>query len=64
MRTSDPGVSFMNFQAQVLFNNINHDYKAAILKENYSWLLPFYTTVAAYFYYEKVRRTMRNAIAS
>ena len=34
------------------------------MKKNSLWLLPFYKAVATYFYYEKVRRTMRNAIAS
>ena len=37
---------------------------AAILKKNSLWLLPFYMVVATYFYYEKVRRTMRTAIVS
>ena len=36
----------------------------AILKKNSLWLLPFYMVVATYFYYEKVRRTMRTAIVS
>ena len=32
------------------FNDINHGYGAAILKENSLWLLPFYMVVATYFY--------------
>ena len=32
------------------------------MKKNYLWLLPFYRAVATYFYYENMRRTMRNAI--
>ena len=36
----------------------------AILKKNSLWLLPFYMVVATYFYYEKLRRTMRTAIVS
>ena len=32
------------------------------MKKNYLWLLPFYMAVATYFYYENMRRTMRNAI--
>ena len=36
----------------------------AILKKKILWLLLFYTAVAAYFYYEKMRRTMRTAIVS
>ena len=47
-----------------IFNDINHGHRAAILKKNSSWLLPFYMAVATYFYYEKVRRTMRTAIVS
>ena len=54
----------MNFPSQTFFNDINHGYRAAILKKNYLWLLPFYMVVATYFYYEKVRRTMRTAIVS
>ena len=52
----------MNFPSQIFFNDINHGYKAAILKKNSLWLLPFYMVVATYFYYENVRRTMRTAI--
>ena len=32
----------MNFPSQIFFNDINHGYRAAILKKNYLWLLPFY----------------------
>ena len=45
--------------SQIFFNDINHGYRAAIL-----WLLPFYVIVATSFYYEKLRRVMRNAIVS
>ena len=54
----------MNFPSQIFFNDINRGYRAAILKKNSLWLLPFYMVVATYFYYEKVRRTMRTAIVS
>ena len=54
----------MNFSSQIFFNDINHGYRAAILKKNSLWLLPFYMVVATYFCYEKVRRTMRTAIIS
>ena len=54
----------MNVPSQVFFNNINHVYGATILKKDSLWLLPFYMVVATYFYYEKVRRTMRTAIVS
>ena len=52
----------MNFLSKVFFSDINHGYRAAILKKNSLWLLPFYMAVATYCYYEKVHRTMRNAI--
>ena len=47
-----------------VFNDINHGYRAAILKENPLRLLPFYMAVATSCYYEKVRRTMRTATVS
>ena len=54
----------MNFPSYIFFNDINHDYRAAILKKNYLWLLSFFMAVATYCCYEKVRRNMRNAIVS
>ena len=51
----------MKFPSQIFFNDINHGY---ILKKNFLWILPFYMVVATYFYYEKVRKTMRAAIVS
>ena len=54
----------MKFPSQIFFNDINHGYRAAILKKNYLWLLPFYVAMATYCYYEIVRRTMRTAILS
>ena len=62
IRRSDQGVQFMNFPSQIFFNDINHGYRAAILKKNSQWLPPFQMVVANYFYYEKVRRTMRTAV--
>ena len=47
-----------------IFNNINHGCRAAILKKNSLWLLPFFMAVATYCYYEKIHRTMCNAIVS
>ena len=44
----------MNFPSLIIFGDINHGYRAAILKMNYLWLLP----------YEKVRIAMRTAIVS
>ena len=54
----------MNFPSQIFFNDINHVYRAAILKKKFLWLLPFDMVVATYFCHEKVRRTMRTAIIS
>ena len=52
------------FSFTCIFNDINHGYRAAIMKKNSLWLLRFYMAVAAYYYHEKVRRTMRTAIVS
>ena len=55
----------MNFLAQIFFNDINHGYRAALLKKRSSlWLLLSYMAVATNCYYEKVRRMMRTAIVS
>ena len=54
----------MSFPSQKFFNDINHGCKAALLKKKPLWLLSFYMDVASYYYYEKVRRTMRTAIVS
>ena len=54
----------MNFPSQIFFNNINHGYRAAIfLKKNFV-AASILHVVAIYFYYERVRRTMRTAIVS
>ena len=47
-----------------IFNDINHGYKAALLKKNSLRLLSFYMDVASYCYYEKALRTMITAIVS
>ena len=52
------------FMVSLNIFHINHGYRAAILKKNCLWLLPFYMAVASCCYYEKVRRTMRTAIVS
>ena len=54
----------MNFPSQIFFNDVNHGYRAAILKKKSLRLLPLYMVVATYFYYERVRRMMRTAIVS
>ena len=54
----------MNFSSYIFFNDINHGYAVAILKKRSLWLLQSYMAVATYCYYEKMRRTMRTAIAS
>ena len=41
IRRSDQGVQFTNFPSQILFKDINHGYKAALLKKNSLWLLFF-----------------------
>ena len=43
----------MNFPLQILFNDINHGYRATVLKKNSLWLLPFYMAVASCCYCEK-----------
>ena len=48
----------MNFPSQIFFNDINHGYRAALLKKDSLWLLPFYVCVL------NVRRTMCTAIVS
>ena len=45
-----------------IFNDINHGYKAALLKKNYLWLLSIYMNVASYCYYEKKRRTNAHSL--
>ena len=50
IRRSDYGVQFMNFPSKIFFNDINHGYRAAILKKSSLWLLPFYMAVATYCY--------------
>ena len=54
----------MNFPLQIFLNDINHGYRAAILKKSYFWLLPSYMVVATNCFYEKVRRAMRTTIVS
>ena len=54
----------MNFSSQIFFNDINHGYRATILKKNSLWLLSFFMAMATYSYYEKVRKTMCTAIVS
>ena len=61
---SSQGVQFMKFPSQVFFNDINYGFIVCILKKIYLWLLPFYTVLATYCYYEKVHRTMCTAIVS
>ena len=64
IRRSDYGVQLMNFPSQILFNDINHGYRAAILKKTSLWSLPFFMAVATYYCYKRVRRTMRTVIVS
>ena len=64
IRSSDKGVYLLNFPSHIFFNNINHGYRAAILKKKYLWLLPHFMPVAGSSYYEKVHRTMRTSNVS
>ena len=52
----------MNFLSKISFNDINHDYSAAILKKSSLWVLPSYMVVATYCYYKKERRKIHTAI--
>ena len=52
----------MNFPSQILFNDVNHGYRAAMLKKSFLWVLPPYMAVATYYYYKKACRTMHTAI--
>ena len=54
----------LDFFFQMFLNDINHGYRAAILKENHLWMLSLYMAVTASCHHEKVRRTMCNAIVS
>ena len=50
------------FSFKGIFNDINHGYSAATLKESSLWVLPSYMIAATYCYYKKERRTMHTAI--
>ena len=52
----------MNFPSHIFFNDVNHGYRASLLRQRSLWLLLFYMAVDSYCYYEKVRRTMLTAI--
>ena len=51
------------FSFKGIFNDINHGYSAATLKESSLWVLPSYMVVATYCYYKKGHRTIHTAIA-
>ena len=59
IRRSDQGVKFMNSSSHAFFNEIKNGYRAALLKKNPLWLLPFYIAVASYCYYERYVERMR-----
>ena len=54
----------MKFPSHMFFREINHGYRTAIIKKYFLCLLSFHMAAATYFYYEKVRRTMRTATVS
>ena len=56
------GCLFQEFLFADIFDDVNHGYRAAILKKNSLWLLSFYIVVASYCYYEKVSRTVNTAL--
>ena len=49
------------FPSQIFFNDINHGYRAAILKKNSLWLLPFYMA-AIVSYLLKDRKTKNEVV--
>ena len=53
----------MNFLSQIFFNDINHGYRATILKKTFVAVSILYGC-DTYFCYEKVCGTMRTAIVS
>ena len=52
----------MDFPSKIVFNNINHGYRAAILKKSSLSVLLSYMVVATYCYHKKERRPMHSAI--
>ena len=52
------------FPFRDIFNDINHGYKASLLKKNSLCLHSFYMDMASYCHYEQARRTMNTAIVS
>ena len=52
------------FSLTDLFNDINHLYRADLLKKKYFWMPPFFIAVATYCYDKKVRGTMRSVTVS
>ena len=52
----------MNFPSQIFFSDVNHCYRAAILKKGFLWVFPPYMVAATYCYYEKTCRKMHTAI--
>ena len=50
------------FLHRYFFNDVNHGYRAAILKKSSLWVLPPHMVVSTYCYNEKARRTMHTAI--
>ena len=63
IRRCDQDVQLMNFPSQIFFKDINHGYKAALLKKNSLWLLLIYMNVVFYCYYEKGRRANARSLS-
>ena len=53
----------MNFPSHILFNNVNHRYKAALLRKKFLWLFSIYMDVASYCYFEKGCRTNARSLS-
>ena len=49
----------MNFSLHIFFNNVNHGYKAALLKKNSLWLLSIYMDVACIVIMKRGSEQMR-----
>ena len=49
----------MNFPSQIFFKDINHGYKAALLKKNSLWLLSIYMDVACIVIMKRGSEQMR-----
>ena len=54
----------MNCPSEIFFNDINHGYKASLLKKNSLWLLSVCMDVASYCYYKQGRRANARSLSN